>query len=127
MQKVNQRRLTLMFQNPIFEEEKESQVIQTADSHPFSFPYRQELPFFKDPKMKISIWTVLKDSIGKDLSKITVPVYFNQPFSLLQQMGCPTEHLFILDKAAKEKDPIKRLAYIGVYLAVQHTHIEKFP
>ncbi len=42
-------------------------------------------------------------------------------------MGCPTEHLFILDKAAKETDPIKRLAYIGVYLAVQHTHIEKFP
>jgi hypothetical protein len=33
-------------------------------------------------------------------------------------MGCPTEHLFILDLAAKEKNPIKRMAYIGVYLAV---------
>ena len=46
-------------------------------SHPFNYEPRQQLPFFKDPKVKISIWTVLKDSIGKDLSKITMPVYFN--------------------------------------------------
>jgi hypothetical protein len=101
--------------NPLnFEEEKKS----SYGAHPFDFPERDTLPFFKDPKMKISIWTVLKDSIGKDLSKITVPVYFNQPFSLLQQMGCPTEHLPILEKAVKEKDPIKRMAYLGVYLSV---------
>lgn len=42
-------------------------------------------------------------------------------------MGSPTEHLSILDLAAKEKNPIKRMAYIGVYLAVQHTDCEKFP
>ena len=46
-------------------------------------PTREVLPFFKDPKVKISLWTILKDSIGKDLSKITVPVYFNEPLSIL--------------------------------------------
>ena len=46
-------------------------------------PTRDVLPFFKDPKVKISLWTILKDSIGKDLSKITVPVYFNEPLSIL--------------------------------------------
>ena len=25
---------------------------------------------FKDPKLKISIWTVIRDSIGKDISKL---------------------------------------------------------
>lgn len=40
-------------------------------------PFRDRLPFFKDPKIKISIWTILKDSIGKDISKMSVPVYFN--------------------------------------------------
>jgi len=45
---------------------------------------RDKLPFFKDPKIKISIWSIIKDSIGKDISKITVPVYFNAPLSLLQ-------------------------------------------
>ena len=38
---------------------------------------RERLPFLKDPKIKISVFTIVKDSIGKDLSKITVPVYFN--------------------------------------------------
>ena len=56
--------------------------IQTLDD-PWGFEPRQQLPFFKDPKVKISIWTVIKDSIGKDISKITVPVYFNQPLSLV--------------------------------------------
>ena len=32
-----------------------------------------------------------------------------------------------MDKAIKETDPNKRLAYLGVYLAIQQTHIEKFP
>ena len=44
---------------------------------------REQLPFFKDPKIKISLWSIIKDSIGKDISKITVPVYFNAPLSLL--------------------------------------------
>jgi len=38
---------------------------------------REELPFFKDPNIKISLWTILKESIGKDLSRIAVPVFFN--------------------------------------------------
>jgi|LauGreDrversion4_2_1035121.scaffolds.fasta_scaffold149817_2 hypothetical protein len=46
-------------------------------------PTRTELPFFKDPKIKISIWTILKDSIHKDISRMSVPVYFNQPLGIL--------------------------------------------
>jgi hypothetical protein len=37
----------------------------------------------KDPKQKVSIWKVLKDSIGKDLTKMTIPVEFNEPLSML--------------------------------------------
>ena len=29
---------------------------------------RKQLPWFKDPNAKISIWAVIKDSLGKDLS-----------------------------------------------------------
>lgn len=42
-------------------------------------PERDVLPYFKDPKTKISVWTILKDSIGKDITKLSVPVYFNDP------------------------------------------------
>jgi hypothetical protein len=44
---------------------------------------RYTLPFLKDPNIKISIWTIIKDSIGKDISKMSVPVYFNDPMNIL--------------------------------------------
>ena len=46
-------------------------------------PEREVLPYFKDPKNKISVWTILKDSIGKDITKLSVPVYFNDPVNIL--------------------------------------------
>lgn len=36
-------------------------------------PYRLALPKEKDPNEKINIWSIVKDSIGKDLSKFAVP------------------------------------------------------
>lgn len=44
---------------------------------------REELPWLKDPNAKVSIWAIIKDSIGKDISKLSVPVYFNDATSLL--------------------------------------------
>jgi len=41
------------------------------------------LPWLKDPNAKISFWAIIKDSIGKDISKLSVPVFFNDPTSLL--------------------------------------------
>jgi len=46
-------------------------------------PERFTLPYLKDPKVKISIWTILKDSFGKDITKMSVPVYFNDPMNIL--------------------------------------------
>ncbi len=46
---------------------------------------RSELPYLKDPATKVSMWTMFKDNIGKDLTKIQVPVYFNDPTSQLQK------------------------------------------
>lgn len=63
----------------IEEESKEMDIGEDVEI----FETRDKLPFFKDPKIKISLWAIIKDSIGKDLSKITVPVYFNGPLSLL--------------------------------------------
>ena len=44
---------------------------------------RDELPWLKDPNSRPSIWTILKDTVGKDFSRMSVPVYFNDPTSLL--------------------------------------------
>lgn len=86
---------------------------------------RDVLPYFKDPKLKISIWTILKDSIGKDISKMSVPVYFNDPVSILQKCCLSMEYTSILDKAMTCQDPLKRLAYVAIYSATSLTSLEK--
>lgn len=44
---------------------------------------REELPWLKPPNQKASIFKVLKDMIGKDITKFAVPVHFNEPISML--------------------------------------------
>lgn len=45
------------------------------------------LPALKPPDQKISVWKVIKDAVGKDLSRFCVPVYFNEPISMLQKVS----------------------------------------
>jgi hypothetical protein len=33
-----------------------------------------ELPFKRDPNYKLNVWQLMKDLIGKDISKFSVPV-----------------------------------------------------
>lgn len=47
---------------------------------------RQKLPMDRDTRPPTSLWSVLKHSIGKDLTKISFPVFFNEPTSMLQRM-----------------------------------------
>jgi oxysterol-binding protein 1 len=62
---------------------------------------RTELPVSK-PQVKISIWKILKDSVGKDLSKMAVPVYFNEPISMLQKVSEVLEYENLLVSASNE-------------------------
>jgi len=50
------------------------------------------LPWLKDPKLRINFWTIFKDNIGKDLTKISVPVYFNDPTNILQKCALGLEY-----------------------------------
>jgi Oxysterol-binding protein len=43
---------------------------------------RLTLPHLRHPNQKISFWKILKEVIGKDLSKVSLPVYFNEPLSM---------------------------------------------
>ena len=69
-----------------------------------------------DPKVKISIWAIIKESIGKDISKMTVPVFFNDTTSILQRCATSMEYVDIIEKAVYEKDSLKRLAHVGSFM-----------
>ncbi|KAF9269762.1 hypothetical protein L218DRAFT_890596 [Marasmius fiardii PR-910] len=62
-----------------------------------------------------SLWSVLKHSIGKDLTKISFPVFFNEPTSMLQRMAEDMEFSECLDAAAHHQDPHRRIAFVAAF------------
>lgn len=54
-----------------------------------------------------------------------VPVYFNDPTSLLQKWGLCFEYSSLLTDASHEPDPFRRLALIAVHHVSGWTNIER--
>ncbi|KAI4366584.1 hypothetical protein MLD38_022445 [Melastoma candidum] len=68
----------------------------------FSFPHvkrRKKLPDPIETEKGVSLWSMIKDNIGKDLTKVCLPVFFNEPLSSLQKCFEDLEYSFLLDRA----------------------------
>ncbi|KAG8221726.1 Oxysterol-binding protein-domain-containing protein [Butyriboletus roseoflavus] len=89
----------------------------TLDLEPFlGYKHlRATLPIGKDNRPSTSLWSVLKHSIGKDLTRISFPVFFNEPTSMLQRMAEDMEFSECLDVAVQEKDPHQRIAFVAAF------------
>jgi len=62
--------------------------------------------------------------MGQDLGKITVPVYFNEPISMLQKTAECMEYSKLLDKANYEQNSLIWLAYVTAFTLSQFSSIE---
>ena len=60
-------------------------------------------------RANISLWSILKGCIGKELSKITMPVLFNEPLSFLQRLTENVAYVDLIDKANESSDPVERM------------------
>ncbi|XP_044740624.1 oxysterol-binding protein 1 [Chrysoperla carnea] len=67
------------------------------------------------PNYPLSLWSIMKNCIGKDLSKIPMPVNFSEPLSMLQRLTEDFEYSDVLDIAAKCEDPYEQLAYVAAF------------
>ncbi|KAH9920538.1 Oxysterol-binding protein-domain-containing protein [Epithele typhae] len=76
---------------------------------------RDRLGISTDDRPPMSLWAVLKNSIGKDLTKISFPVFFNEPTSMLQRMAEDMEFSECLDAAYAETDQHKRIAFVAAF------------
>ena len=63
---------------------------------------RSKLPWLKDPNLKMGLWSIIKDNIGKDFSKIAVPVFFNDPMNMLQKCANSLEYASIIEAACHQ-------------------------
>ncbi|KAL6338096.1 hypothetical protein AAG906_010664 [Vitis piasezkii] len=60
---------------------------------------RNKLPDAVEKEKGVSLWSIIKDNIGKDLTKVCLPVYFNEPISSLQKCFEDLEYSYLLDQA----------------------------
>ena len=76
---------------------------------------------------QISIWSILKHSVGKDLTRITMPIVFNEPLSFLQRLAEHMEYVDIVkailsamcsrvsQKASTCDDPVRRIELVAAF------------
>lgn len=95
----------------------QQEFLDTLNTVPAGFKHRDSLPVDKNFKVKVSLVKILKDSIGKDLSRITIPVQFAEPTNLLQRLVEDMQYVNVLDAAAKCKDSLLRLAHVAGFAA----------
>ncbi|XP_038136138.1 oxysterol-binding protein-related protein 6 isoform X2 [Cyprinodon tularosa] len=63
----------------------------------------------------INLWNILRNNIGKDLSKVSMPVELNEPLNTLQRMCEELEYSELLDKAAETDDPFERMVLVAAF------------
>ncbi|KAI0475950.1 oxysterol binding protein [Xylariaceae sp. FL0804] len=79
--------------------------------------FRTRLKLDEDNRPKIGLWGILKSMIGKDMTKMTLPVSFNEPTSLLYRTGEDMEYADLLNMAADRSDSIERMLYVAAFAA----------
>ena len=73
------------------------------------------------PSYGVNLWSVIKNSIGKDLSKIPVPVNFSEPLSMLQRFNEELEYSNLLDLAANIEDQWEQMAYVATFIVSSYS------
>eukprot|EP00061_Rhincodon_typus_P015853 g43767.t1 len=67
------------------------------------------------PNYSLNLWSIMKNCIGKELSKIPMPVNFNEPLSMLQRLTEDLEYHELLDKASKCENALEQLCYVAAF------------
>ncbi|KAL5078658.1 hypothetical protein RYX36_007079 [Vicia faba] len=81
-----------------FEEDADPSIRTVGTNYP-RVKRRKKLPEPAEKEKGVSLWSLIKDNIGKDLTKVCLPVYFNEPLSSLQKCCEEMEYSYLLDRA----------------------------
>ncbi|KAM3868228.1 oxysterol-binding protein 2 [Diretmus argenteus] len=79
-------------------------------------PRRQRRTHIPDkPNYSLNLWSIMKNCIGKELSKIPMPVNFNEPLSMLQRLTEDLEYHELLDKAARCDSSMEQMCLVAAF------------
>ncbi|KAM9350210.1 oxysterol-binding protein-related protein 1-like isoform 2-T2 [Symphorus nematophorus] len=77
--------------------------------------HRTCLPAPMFSRNDVSIWSILKKCIGMELSKIAMPVVFNEPLSFLQRLTEYMEHTYLIHQANATTDSVERMKCVAAF------------
>ncbi|THU55188.1 hypothetical protein C4D60_Mb11t03940 [Musa balbisiana] len=81
-------------------------------------PRRKKLPEPIEKEKGVSLWSMIKDNVGKDLTRVCLPVYFNEPLSSLQKCFEDLEYSDLLDQAyeyGKKGNSLMRILNVAAF------------
>jgi len=67
------------------------------------------------PNVSINLWSIMKNCIGKELTKIPMPVNFNEPLSMTERLTEELEYSEILDRAASCESSLEQICHIAAF------------
>ena len=76
---------------------------------------RRELPVPITEMEGVNLWNLLCKNIGKDLSKISMPVTLNEPLSTLQRLCEELEYSELIEKAVSANSPLDRMIWVAAF------------
>ncbi|CAF5054033.1 unnamed protein product, partial [Rotaria sp. Silwood1] len=87
---------------------------------------RRTLPAPMLDRSSYSIFSVIKQAIGKDLTRFSIPVIWNEPLSFLQRLAECLEYSSLLDQAALANTSIERFHLLTAFIvSTLSTHLER--
>ncbi|SCU83030.1 LANO_0B08152g1_1 [Lachancea nothofagi CBS 11611] len=107
------------------QKKKEDQINHEGSYLGYEDGLRCKLGLGQDDRPKISLWSVLKSMIGKDMTRMALPVTFNEPTSLLQRVAEDLEYSNILTEAAAFEDSTLRLLYVAIFSVSSYSSTTK--
>lgn len=76
---------------------------------------RTSIPMNKSTMPSVSLWSILKNAIGKDLTRIPIPINYSEPISFLQRLCEEMEYWELISKAIQTRDSIEQIIYISTF------------
>ncbi|KAK3599071.1 hypothetical protein CHS0354_024397 [Potamilus streckersoni] len=67
------------------------------------------------PNYSLNLWSIMKNCIGQELSKIPMPVNFSEPLSMLQRLMEDLEYSSCLDRAASCEDSTEQMVHVAAF------------
>eukprot|EP00163_Fabomonas_tropica_P007898 TRINITY_DN17539_c0_g2_i1.p1 TRINITY_DN17539_c0_g2~~TRINITY_DN17539_c0_g2_i1.p1 ORF type:complete len:765 (-),score=225.59 TRINITY_DN17539_c0_g2_i1:117-2411(-) len=85
--------------------------------------WRKSLPCPKPSKKEAgaSLWSMLKDAIGKDLSRITLPAFYNEPLTVCQRAGEEMAYHNLLHEAAEMSESLRRAMNVCAFAVAPYS------